>query len=323
MVRTPCTTIRRRRHQFLGRALGSLLVVVVALLPAASTASASAPASISSQLAKDTKRLADARGELVDVRHELRTVDRRHRALQGRMTKRVVAIYVSGGNVESIAQIAARGSMRDFGTSLDTLDIVSEHQDRELARWRKLSHRSRQLHTRKVELDATIEDAEGDVRRGRARLSAAQAAADAARASAVAMARHQDSPLLPKVGHPATTAVRVADEAMGDANAGAVDAADQPVGFRQAGVASMYADSFTGQRTSNGETYDPNAFTAASTTLPFGTWVTVQGPSGTVVVRINDRGPFVGGRIIDLSRAAANAVGLAGGVASVTVSVDA
>ena len=130
------------------------------------------------------------------------------------------------------------------------------------------------------------------------------------------MARKPDSPLLPKVGNPETTAVQVGD---GD-DASAAPTTAQPIGFQQSGIASFYADSFTGQQTANGEVYDPGAFTAAHPSLPFGTWVTVSGPGGTVSVRINDRGPFVGGRVIDLSRAAAAAVGVSG-VGSVTLSV--
>lgn len=70
---------------------------------------------------------------------------------------------------------------------------------------------------------------------------------------------------------------------------------------------SYYSD---GQRTANGEQFDPNAFTAAHKTLPFNTRVRVTNPANgkSVVVRINDRGPFVSGRCLDLSRAAFAAI---------------
>jgi rare lipoprotein A len=70
---------------------------------------------------------------------------------------------------------------------------------------------------------------------------------------------------------------------------------------------SYYSD---GQRTANGEQFDPNAFTAAHKTLPFNTRVRVTNPANgkSVVVRINDRGPFVSGRCLDLSRAAFQAI---------------
>ncbi|MFW6147932.1 MAG: septal ring lytic transglycosylase RlpA family protein [Thermodesulfobacteriota bacterium] len=78
-------------------------------------------------------------------------------------------------------------------------------------------------------------------------------------------------------------------------------------GFVEEGVASWYGGKFHGRNTSNGEIYDMHKKTAAHKTLPFGTHVKVQNLSNgkAVVVRINDRGPFVKGRIIDLSYAAA------------------
>lgn len=81
----------------------------------------------------------------------------------------------------------------------------------------------------------------------------------------------------------------------------------------QRGLATFYADSLAGHRTAAGEPYDPRAFTAAHRTLPFGALVDVARADGRhVTVRINDRGPFVRGRIIDLSRRAALAIGLIG-----------
>lgn len=73
------------------------------------------------------------------------------------------------------------------------------------------------------------------------------------------------------------------------------------------GKASYYADKYKGRKTSNGETYRHRKMTAAHKTLPFGTKVTVTNLQNgrKVKVRINDRGPFVAGRIIDLSKKAA------------------
>ncbi|WP_255573761.1 septal ring lytic transglycosylase RlpA family protein [Erythrobacter sp. SCSIO 43205] len=78
------------------------------------------------------------------------------------------------------------------------------------------------------------------------------------------------------------------------------------------GVASFYGRRFHGRLTANGERFDMNAMTAAHKTLPFGTLVRVTNPRNgrSVVVRINDRGPFVKGRTIDVSRAAAKELGM-------------
>lgn len=79
-----------------------------------------------------------------------------------------------------------------------------------------------------------------------------------------------------------------------------------------AGVASYYGRKFHGRRTASGETFDMNGLTAAHRTLPFGSKVRVTNPSNgrSVIVRINDRGPFSRNRTIDLSRAAATEIGL-------------
>lgn len=84
--------------------------------------------------------------------------------------------------------------------------------------------------------------------------------------------------------------------------------------YYQVGIASWYGPGFQGKTTANGELYDMFAFTAAHKTLPFGTVVKVVDleTGRSVVVRINDRGPFVPGRIIDLSYAAARELGIVG-----------
>ncbi len=90
----------------------------------------------------------------------------------------------------------------------------------------------------------------------------------------------------------------------------------QPVsdarGFKQKGIASWYGKKFHGRKTSSGETYNMYAMTAAHKTLPLGTYVHVKSldNGNEVTVRINDRGPFVRGRIIDLSFSAAKKMDL-------------
>ncbi len=85
-------------------------------------------------------------------------------------------------------------------------------------------------------------------------------------------------------------------------------------GFSQTGIASWYGRDFHGKKTSNGERYDMNAMTAAHKTLPLGVFVKVYNRENgrEAIVRLNDRGPFVKGRIIDLSLAAAKKLGVDG-----------
>ena len=82
----------------------------------------------------------------------------------------------------------------------------------------------------------------------------------------------------------------------------------------QRGLASWYGPRFHGRRTASGEIFNRRALTAAHRTLPFGTRVCVRShlTGRAVVVRINDRGPFTGNRVIDLSQAAAQELGMQG-----------
>lgn len=91
----------------------------------------------------------------------------------------------------------------------------------------------------------------------------------------------------------------------------AEDRAGEPIG---AGMASWYGREFAGRRTASGERFDPSGYTAAHRSLPFGSKVRVtnERTGDSVVVRINDRGPFTRSRVIDVSQAAARELGLIG-----------
>ncbi len=92
-------------------------------------------------------------------------------------------------------------------------------------------------------------------------------------------------------------------------------------GLSLRGYASWYGDAFHGRKTANGELFDMNGLTCAHRSLPFGTMLVVTNTanSRTVTVRVNDRGPFVSGRIVDLSRGAASRLDM---LESGTVLVD-
>ena len=88
---------------------------------------------------------------------------------------------------------------------------------------------------------------------------------------------------------------------------------DSHEGFSQEGIASWYGKDFHGKKTSNGETYNMYGLSAAHKTLPMGVFVKVKNKStgDEIIVRVNDRGPFVKNRVIDLSYAAAKQLGYA------------
>ena len=88
------------------------------------------------------------------------------------------------------------------------------------------------------------------------------------------------------------------------------------------GKASWYGPGFHGHKTANGEIFDMNAMTAAHKTLPLGTWLEVKNEKNgeSLIVRVNDRGPYIKGRVLDLSRQAAVKLGLEQqGVGEVTI----
>src|SRR3989440_684441 len=86
------------------------------------------------------------------------------------------------------------------------------------------------------------------------------------------------------------------------------------IGYEETGLASWYGNPFHGRRTASGEVYDMGEMTAAHRTLPFNTWLIVENLDNrrTVEVRVNDRGPFAGSRILDLSYGAARLLGATG-----------
>ena len=110
-------------------------------------------------------------------------------------------------------------------------------------------------------------------------------------------------------GTPAASASDASGTSLADAQP-LSEAGPNIAGFHETGRASWYGRFFHGRKTANGERYDMHALTAAHRTLPLGSYVRVTNPANdsSVIVRINDRGPFARGRIIDLSLAAATAL---------------
>ena len=107
------------------------------------------------------------------------------------------------------------------------------------------------------------------------------------------------------------------DEAFLDLLAGSGPSLGIPEGYAGTGVtfegiASWYGPGFEGNTTASGDIFDSSLFTAASKDLPLGSWLFVQHKGRGVVVLVNDRGPYVGDRILDLSKAAAQALGIGG-----------
>jgi rare lipoprotein A len=124
-------------------------------------------------------------------------------------------------------------------------------------------------------------------------------------ACAVSSALAQEEPALADFAEAVATA---------DPPATAMAAQSTPLARLETGIASWYGKQFNGRKTASGERFDMDALTAAHPKLPFGSWVRVRNllNGRSVDVRINDRGPHIKQRVIDLSRAAARALGVSG-----------
>jgi len=149
-------------------------------------------------------------------------------------------------------------------------------------------------------------------------LGSAVSAVSAAEAPAPMAAAPAEDPTLPRFApspeayaSPVVQAVPAAAEStQAEAEAEAAAQAEDERRALGDGVASWYGSEFAGRRTASGERFNPGGYTAAHRTLPFGSRVRVTRGGKSVVVRINDRGPFSRGRVIDLSQAAAAELGL-------------
>jgi rare lipoprotein A len=339
---------------------GTVAAALIVLLPRPQASGASDMARLRSRIANDRSGIAAAAAQLAADRQRLAGDETERTAMLGEVSRRVVSIY-RAGDVDTASAIATGATSPAVAADrADVLSTVEQQDNATMQRFGALTREIPALQRKVASETKQLAAARARLGRDQASLAKAQAAAAAAAAAAKKkaeeLARVRQLPLTPLAVSPESVAAATAGEdtaaqaasggdgstssdgsSSGSSQASAAPATTarsedpapapapapppQPIGFTQTGTASMYSDSFAGQPTASGEPYDPNALTAAHPTLPLGTFVSVKGPAGTVIVRINDRGPFVGGRILDLSRAAANAIGL-GGLGQVTITVQ-
>ena len=251
-----------------------------------------------------------------------RTIDRRSTEAdqaRSRYVERAVEVYKDGGTSRLGLLLAAD----DFADVLDIAEAVSRASSADVDALRELRIAVREQ-----------ERAQAKVDEGKQRLLAAQAANEdltsemeallEARSSVLAELNARIAELEEEARLRAARAARAAasgadyeygDERFSELLAGTGPAAGLPPGYAGTGVvfrgiASWYGPGFAGEATANGQIFDPDLFTAASRDLPFGTTLFVRHEGKGVIVVINDRGPYLEERILDLSQAAAEAIGL-------------
>jgi resuscitation-promoting factor RpfB len=236
-----------------------------------------------------------------------------------------VTVIVGGDQREVITNAATVGALLSrLGVAVGLLDRVAPDPDTELAddMTVQVQHVTVVDEHREEEIPAgTVEQADATMVRGQQReVRAGQPGLLAVHDQVVLVdgveeqrTRVSETVLRepqPRVVAVGTAAPRQASTASQPPPPAAQPAPATSPGASQTGKASRYGSRFAGQRTASGEAYDPNQLTAAHRSLPFGTVVTVTSLSSgrSVQVRINDRGPYVEGRVIDLSRSAFEAI---------------
>ena len=244
-----------------------------------------------------------------------RTIDRwarRVAAARSRYVERAVEVYKGGGASHWEALLAAG----DLNELLDIAEAVSRAASADADALRGLRgaleaqrRAQAQIDSRKQRLlAAQAANEEVSASMEQALLSRGEALAEL---NARIEALEQEARLR---AARAATSVEYGDN-LSELLAGTGPAADLPEGYVGTGIvfegiASWYGPGFAGETTANGQIFDPRLFTAASRDLPFGTTLWVRHEGRGVIVVINDRGPYLDERILDLSRAAAEAIGL-------------
>ncbi len=265
---------------------------------------------LSGREAELDRRIVDASAEIGTLELELRNQEQAADAARDLVVERVVEAYKGSTTSDRLALVLAAEDMTDAIEAATVTGHAAEADAEALA-----------------ELLAEQEDVEA----AQARVDARKQALLAAQAEAAALAEEAEVALaergevldeltdevaeLERQAREAAAAAARPDQAFLDLLSPAGPAPGIPDGFVGTGVtfeglASWYGPGFEGNLTASGDVFDSSLYTAASKELPLGTWLHVEYNGRGVVVLVNDRGPYVEPRILDLSRGAAQAIGM-------------
>lgn len=258
-----------------------------------------------------TEQIVEASSEIGVLELELHRAEAAHVRATQEYIDRAVEAYMDGSTTHlalllsakdmnqlfTIAEATVASAQKDAASVTEALKAQEEAQQRQL----EVDERKQKLleaEERVGIVRASIENALAARRELLAHLTAEVAELERQARAAAAAATRPDEAFLELLG-------------------GSGPSADIPDGYAGTGVtfeglASWYGPGFEGNHTASGDIFDSSLYTAASKELPLGTWLFVERNGRGVVVLVNDRGPYVGDRILDLSRAAAEAIGLTG-----------
>lgn len=306
------------------RALAVLLLLAslaAAPSPAAAAAETKAPslrelraqrAELVEQIAVLTDRVAKAEEHAVAARRWQQATARREAMVRARFAKLAVGAYVDGVAATEVEQLRSKA----------WTDVVAAADKRVLAELRRGQALAVTAQRRSVTAAEDAAKAAAALDEVRSKLDATiteRAAAEAAAAAARARAQLAASKV--RGGTRTVRSTLGQGQLMGRypfGPVGGVPAGLVPTGQVIEGRASWYGPGFDGRQTASGAIYDQEGWTVAHRTLPLGTMLIVSHGGRSVLVLVNDRGPYVGGRVLDLSHGVARALGtVQAGVASV------
>lgn len=251
-------------------------------------------------------------GQIGSFESDILDAERAYDVARDRYVARAVELY-KGGQTTRLAMLLSTGSLTELLEAADLAgvasdldaraleDLVAARNSAELGQ-RRLDDRKQRLMAAQAEVETVGTEMEVAIAERRARFAElsdeiAELEADAARRAAREEKR-------------AKSALDTALAGAGPVRGIPKDFVSTGVSFE--GVASWYGPGFAGNPTASGAIFDPMGFTAASLDLPLGTWLYVEYSGHGVIVLVNDRGPYIDDRILDLSQGAAEALGITG-----------
>lgn len=267
--------------------------------------------------------LEKSRLDMAEANSRVRAAEDRYNEVLAIYESRIIALYKNGDH-QFFDLIMSSEGINDATTRISYLGKISENDQKlisrvkteerslrlareEIENLKQVNHESvESLQAKKMELVSRIAELQKSLDADLIKLETARAIEQEAAAQRLA----EEAAMVDFAGLYSGVAVIQSQPPAGL----------QPTGTVLRGVTSWYGPGFHGNRTANGETYNMYAYTAAHKSLPFNTWLKVTYNGRSVFVRINDRGPYVGERFLDLSKASAQSLGISG-VAYVTAEI--
>ncbi len=268
------------------------------------------------QIAAQEQYVEQSREQLAEARMLLQDAEDRYNATLRLYEQRITSMYKMGEG-QFYGVLLSSDSISDAATRLSYLSQISENDMKLVERVRFEEAQVRSLHSRIDEIKQGTAGELEQLKLERLELEGQAGASEQVINEQMADMAEAEAREMEKLAASVTSepGVSIYDNLMSPSVLiGNVQPPDdiEPSGIVFTGVASWYGPGFHGNNTANGEVYDMFAYTAAHKTLPFGTWLKVTYNGRSVFVRVNDRGPYIGGRFLDLSAAASRAIGMTG-----------